>query len=413
MNERDAVAWLHRRAGFGLPPQELRAAAERGATDELTRLLDPTGAGAPPDGDRWDDALLPLDPKDRPSKQHAIGVWVETMVATDRPLVDRMAWLWHGHFVSALDKVKVARLMVDQIRLFRSTGLGGFDELVRAVTLDPAMLSYLDLRSSTGGQPNENYGRELLELFTLGEGNYTEADVQAVARALTGWTLRPGEGVVRFVERRHDDTPQRALGVDGVHDLDTAVAAVTAHPMMVTFIAGVIAGELLGTADEPTVALLAEVFGAAHDIRALVGATLQVGLAGQTAPVVLAPVPWYVIARRVTGANPPARDALRLLRSAGQLPLLPPNVAGWPGGRAWFSASSLVARANLAALVAAATPDGEVLAAAAGDDADLLAEALGLSSDGFSDDSIAALAAAPAGRDRLAVALITPEFLIA
>ena len=413
MNERHAVAWLHRRAGFGLPPHELRAAAERGAAGELARLLDPTGAGASPDGDRWDNGALPLDPKDRPSRQYALGVWVETMVATDRPLVDRMAWLWHGHFVSALDKVKVARFMVDQVRLFRAAGLGGFGELLRAVTLDPAMLSYLDLRSSTGEQPNENYGRELLELFALGEGNYTEADVQAIARALTGWTVRPADGVVRFVSRRHDDSPQRALGVDGVHDLDTALAAVLAHPAMAPFVAGVIAGELLGLGDDATVAPLAEVFAADHDIRMLVDAALRAGLAGQTAPVVLGPLPWYVIARRVTGAAPPARDALRLLRSAGQLPMLPPNVAGWPGGRAWFSASSLVARANLAALIADATPDGEVLAAAAGDDADLLAEVLGLPSDGFADDSIAALAAAPAGRDRLAVALISPEFLIA
>ncbi|MEQ1699329.1 MAG: DUF1800 family protein, partial [Ilumatobacteraceae bacterium] len=240
MNERDAVAWLHRRAGFGLPSHELDAAADRGAAAELARLLDQNGAGAPPDGDAWDDALLPLDPKDRASKQHALGQWIETMVATDRPVVDRMAWLWHGHFVSALDKVRVARLMVDQVRLFRAAGLGGFDALVRAVTIDPAMLSYLDLRTSTGEHPNENYGRELLELFTLGEGNYTEADVQGVARALTGWTMRPGEGVVRFVRGRHDDTPQRVLGTDGVHDLDTVVAAVMAHPALPGFVAGAV-----------------------------------------------------------------------------------------------------------------------------------------------------------------------------
>lgn len=413
MNDRDAVAWLHRRAGFGLPPEELRAAAERGVAGELTRLLDPAGAGGPPERDLWDDAALPLDPKDRASRTHAVVGWVETLVATDRPLVDRMAWLWHGHFVSALDKVKVARLMVDQIRLFRSAGLGGFGELVRAVTIDPAMLSYLDLRTSTGEHPNENYGRELLELFTLGEGNYTEDDVQAVARALTGWTMRPAEGVATFVSRRHDDTPQRALGVEGVHDLDTTVSAVMAHPALAGFIAGTVAAELLGVSDEAIVSPLATVFADGHDIRTLVAAALQAGLGGQSAPIVLGPVPWYVMARRVTGAAPRSLDAFRLLRAAGQLPMLPPNVAGWPGGRAWFAASSLVARANLAALVAAATPDGEVLAAASGDDADLLADVLGLSSDGFADESIAALSAAPAGRERLAIALITPEFLIA
>ena len=108
-----------------------------------------------------------------------------------------------------------------------------------------------------------------------------------------------------------------------------------------------------------------------------------------------------------------ARDVVDLLRAAGQLPMLPPNVAGWPGGAAWFGASSLVARANLAALVAAGATDAEVLAAARGGDAALLAEALGLPATGFGDESVAALAAAPAGRDRLAVALLTPEFMIA
>ena len=413
MDERAAVAWLHRRAGFGLAPADLRAAASRGAAAELDRLLDPVGAGAAPVVDLWDDAQLPFDPKDRPSRLYGINQWLETLVATDRPLVDRIAWMWHGHFVSALDKVKVARLMVIQARLFRTAGLGGFRELVRAITIDPAMLAYLDLRDSTGSEPNENFSRELLELFTLGEGSYGEADVQAGALALTGWTLKKG-AAVQFVARRHDDGRQRYLGVDGVHDLDTVVDAVMAQDALSRFIAATVANELLGTRDEALVARLAGVFAAADlDVRVLVRAALENGLAGATAPVVLSPVPWYLIARRVTGSLPRVKAASQLLRAAGQLPMLPPNVAGWPGGAAWFGASSLVARANLAALIAASTPDGEVLAAAAGDDSALLAEVLGLPISDFGDESIAALAAAPAGQDRLAVALITPEFLIA
>jgi len=413
MEERDAVVWLHRRAGFGLPPVELRAAVELGAAAELERLLDSAGAGAQPSADPWDDALLPIDPRDSGSKLYAVGGWLEAMAATEHPLVDRMAWLWHGHFVSALDKVRVARFMVDQVRLFRAAGLGDFAALVRGITIDAAMLAYLDLRTSTGQQPNENYSRELLELFTLGEGNYTENDVKAGARALTGWTLARGETSARFLPRRHDDTPQRFLGVDGVHDLDTVVAAVMAHDAMPTFIARTLAAELLGVTDDDVVAPLAAGFAADLDVRNLVRSTLQAGLDGATAPVVLGPLPWYVIAKRVTAATPRTREVGSLLRSAGQIPMLPPNVAGWPGGPAWFAASSLVSRANVAGLLAAATPDGEVLAAAQGDDADLLAEVLGLPSAGFADESIAALATAPAGRDRLAVALITPEFMIA
>lgn len=414
MEERDAVAWLHRRAGFGLAPAEMREAVVRGASAELDRLLDPQGAGGQPRADLWDDALLPYDPRDGASKVHAIGQWVEVMVASDQPTVERVAWMWHGHFVSALDKVRVARLLVEQARLFRRAGLGSFRDLVRAVTLDPAMLIYLDLRTSTGSEPNENYSRELLELFALGEGSYSEADVQAGARALTGWTFYNLDGGVKFAPRRHDDTPRTYLGVDGVHDLDSVLEAVLAQTALPRFVARTVAAELLGSTDDSMVDRLATGFaGAGFDVRSLVRSTLEEGLAGASAPLVLGPVPWYVCARRVTGAQPVVKDALPLLRSTGQLPMLPPNVAGWPGGAAWFGASSLVARVNLAAVVAAATPDGEVLAAAHGDDSDLIAELLGLPSTGFSEQSIAALDAAPAGPDRLAVALITPEFMIA
>ncbi len=407
-DDRHAVAWLHRRAGFGLSPGEFRQAADRGSAAELAGLL---GGGAP-SSDLWDDALLPYDPRDRASRQYAINGWLATMIATDQPMVDRIAWMWHGHFVSALDKVKIGRLMVTQARLFRSAGLGKFRELVRAVTLDPAMLRYLDLHESTGSEPNENYARELLELFTIGEGNFSEEDVQAGALALTGWTLQR-KGVVRFVPQRHADVSVHYLGVDGVHDLETAIDALMAYDALPLFIAATVAQELLGVATEPLVERLAARFVASEfDIRSLVEATLQAGLAGESAPVVLAPVPWFVMASRVTGARPTSR-VVQLLRAAGQLPMLPPNVAGWPGGPAWFGASSLVARANLAALIAAATPSGEVLAAADGDDSALLATALGLPIDDFGDESISALAAAPAGADRLAVALITPEFLIA
>lgn len=392
-----------------MSPAELRDAAERGPLAEMERLLD----AASPSNDLWDDALLPYDPKDRASGTYAIDGWLGTMIASEQPLVDRIAWMWHGHFVSALDKVKIARLMVLQARLFRSAGLGGFRDLVRAVTIDPAMLLYLDLRDSTGGEPNENYARELLELFTIGEGNFAEEDVQAGAVALTGWTLQR-DGGVKFVPRRHADTSVRYLGVDGVHDLDTAIDAVMAHEALSRFVAATVAQELLGTVDESLVQRLATAFvDSGFAIRSLVRAALQEGLAGETEPVVLAPVPWYVTACRVTGARPKRKPVLELLRAAGQLPMLPPNVAGWPGGPAWFAASSLVARANLAALVAATTSEGEVLTAARGDDSSVLAVALGLPIDDFSDESIAALDAAPAGADRLAVALITPEFLIA
>lgn len=387
----------------------MRSAVERGLSAEIEQLLLPQ----PVDGDPWDDSLLPIEPMNRAASVYAIHTWLETMVASQAPLIERMAWLWHGHFVSAIDKVRIARLMVEQVRLFRRSGMGQFRELLRSVTIDPAMLVYLDLRTSTGEEPNENYARELLELFALGEGAYTEADVKAGAAALTGWTLVRGEGAVRFREFRHDDTMQRYLGREGVHDLDSVIDAVMAHPAMPRWIAAVVADELLGGAPAGVVAGLADRFAeSGFELAELVRAALA-AIATDAAPMVLAPVPWYVIARRVTGSTPEQRRVLPLLRAAGQLPMLPPNVAGWPSGSAWFGASSLVARANLAAVVADATPEGEVLAAAEGDDSAVLAETLGLPSPGFGPESSKALASAAPGAARLAAALITPEFVIA
>ena len=176
-----------------------------------------------------------------------------------------------------------------------------------------------------------------------------------------------------------------------------------------------VAGELLGTTDAAVVEPLASAFAASgHAIGVLVRATLQAGLDGASTPVVLAPVPWLAIAQRVTGARIDARLRRAALRTAGQLPMLPPNVAGWPGGPAWFGSSTIVARAQLAAAVAEATPPDSVVGRAAGGrDLEALAVALGLPSPAFGAASHTALAAASPGPQRLALALCAPEFVIA
>lgn len=414
MDERESVKWLHRRAGFGLPPAQMRTAIDRGFAAELELLLSQAEVAKAVVNDPWDDASLPLDPMDGPSRRYAIASWIDHMVRSEQPLVDRVTWLWHGHFVSALDKVRIARLMVDQIRLFRMAGLGGLQTLLRSVTIDAAMLDYLDGRSSTGSAPNENYPREFLELFTIGGSNFVEADVKAGASALSGWTFaRGGEGVV-FRPARHDDTAHRYLGIDGVHDLDTVIAAVMAHPALPSAIADTVSRQILGSNDPEMVDALASEFVASGFVVAdLVRAALTAGAELAWSPLVMGPLPWFVIAARTVAAAPAAREVVLLLRAAGQLPMLPPNVAGWPGGATWFNSGSLVARANLAAVVAQSATDEEVLAAATGDDADVLADVLGLPSTGFDAQSRAALSAAPAGRDRLAVALVAPEFIVA
>jgi uncharacterized protein (DUF1800 family) len=371
-------------------------------------------ATGPVAGDAWDDAQLPYDPKDRTAGQYAIGTWLSSLIAGTDPLRDWMAWFWHGHFVSALDKVRVARLVVDQIRLFRSAGLGDFATLLKAVTTDPAMLIYLDGGLSTAKAPNENYGREVMELFTLGVGNYTEDDVKAAARALTGYRMRPQLQTATFVIKNHDDQPQRYLGVAGVHDVDTVVGALVEHPALPMFIAGKVSAAILGTTDPSVVTPLADTFvESSLNIAALVTATLSAGIAGASREIVLAPVPWFVIASRVTGAIVPIKQVLGGLRAAAQVPMLPPNVAGWPGGQAWFASGAVVARANLAMAIAAAAPaDNPAMIAATSGDLDALGGALGMVNPTFASASRKALDTAKAPRQRLALALISPEFVV-
>jgi uncharacterized protein (DUF1800 family) len=288
------------------------------------------------------------------------------------------------------------------------------------VTTDPAMLVYLDGRQSSGRAPNENYGRELMELFTLGVGNYTEDDVKAAARALTGWVVptprdAPAYRSASFVARRHDDTPQHFLGHDGVHDLDGVVAAVCAQPACATFIARKLARAAVGpNVDDATISQLATTFVAGGlDITVLtraVVAALVTGIDG--GPVVLAPVVWLVTAQKATGAVLAAPVRVAGLRDAGQVPTFAPNVSGWPSGSAWYASATVVARFNLAAAIAENAPaDNPAVVAAGEGDLGALAAALGLA--GFGAPTTRALHDVSDGPSRLVLALTSPEFVTA
>ena len=316
-SQRTAIALVQRRAGWGLAPGELDAQVADGVSATIDKLVDPDSHGVPPSPDPW--AGIDLTPQrpgpnatqaekqqarqvERQQTEAAIGAWLDHLSTTPRPLEEWMAWFWHGHFVSGLDKVKVPLLMVQQLRTYRSLAFAPFPELVRAATTDPAMLLYLDGGTSTGSQPNENYGRELLELFTLGIGNYSEDDVKAGAKALTGWTIDRRTGGSAFVAARHDDNPQHYLGVDGVHDVDTVVAAVTANAACAPYVAGKLARTVLGpNVDDGLVHDLAATFAASGlDTRVLIRAVLDAAVAGHASPAFVQPVPWLVAAQRAT-----------------------------------------------------------------------------------------------------------------
>ena len=422
MDDRSAIAWLARRVGFGLGPGELDTLAAVGVSTVLDHLLDPDGHGVAAAPDPWRSLdLAGYDPQDNAGllRRASVEAWLAAMFVTPRPLEEWMRWFWHGHFVSTLATVKDPRLMVAQLRTLGAEAMGDFRTLLRAVTIDPAMLVYLDGTDSRIGEVNENYGREVLELFALGVGNYAEDDVRAGATALTGWHVDRRDGTASFQPRFHDDSPQTYLGRSGVHDLDSVVDAIVAHESCAPFITAELSRAILGPeVDDGLVEDLAKGFAdSGLQIRPLVRSILEAGIGGAGSTMVMAPVTWAVASGRAAGVGPDdlGRSLLVSLRNAGQVPMAAPNVGGWPGGRAWLTSSTTLTRVDLAGRIASkAADDNPARQAAASGDLAALADRLGRPS-GFIPATADALSALHAGGDTgvgvLAAALSSPDLV--
>ncbi len=410
------TSWILRRVGFGATGDDLDRAASVGIDVLLDELFEPDSAGVP----TVESPFQNLDRSPAADPRRAIGqsitAWFDRMTNPVRTTTEWLAWYWHGHLVSSMSEVKIAALMGDQIDLFRTLGSGPLDELLRSITTDVAMLVYLDGARSTGVSPNENYGRELLELFSLGVGNYDERDVQAAAAALTGWTIDRSTRTTIFVPRRHDSSPHDLLSATGVNDVDSVIDAVIAEPACAEFITGRLAGVVLGDGQQDAaVRELATSFREDDaNVGRLVRRLVERGLDGASSPVVVAPVPWLAHVSRVAGVSFRARELYGFLKALEQMPLFPPNVAGWPNPERWLSASATSSRVLVANAVAdEADPSSAAMSAANAGDLDALAYSLGIPQ-GFSTSTRQALDEVGAsGRSLLALALATPDLVIA
>jgi uncharacterized protein (DUF1800 family) len=423
MNEHEKVLWLARRAAFGFAAGELEQFEPHGSAAYLNRLVDPDANGVPAAPDPFAGIVEVTDPQDNKTRvellQKFTYSWIDHMVATPRRLDEMMTWFWHDHFAVQSSVVRSGRLMADHINLLRTHALGNFRSMIREVTTNAAMLIYLDGAKSTNRAPNENFGRELLELYTMGIGNYTEADVRSAAVALTGWqVLLRDNARVSFNARLHDARPQTLLG-RSVNDVDSVVNAAVDHPATATFIAGKIASFFLGPGVDATlVDGFATTFKKANfELRPMVRAVLQAGLDGKGGPIVQSPLVWWVATRRATGTAPDPRTVVRYLDSAGQVPGNPPNVGGWPGMTAWLGASPTAMRATLASLAAELiAPASPLLAAAAKSDLDRVAALLNVAN-GFVPATKSAVAKVGTcgvrpGVGALTLALASPDVLI-
>ena len=279
--------------------------------------------------------------------------WMTELLVTPSPLTEKMTLFWHNHFVSSLQKVRLANLMARQNQLLRRHALGNFGELLHAVSKDPAMVVYLDNVSNRKGQPNENFAREVMELFTLGEGNYTERDIKEAARAFTGWSIDRETGEFVFRRAIHDDGPKTVLGRVGDFDGDAVLDILLAQPQTAELVVAKLWREFVSPTPDPAeVRRIARVF---RDSRYDIKAALRLVLTSNAfyapanrAALVKSPVDLVAGTMRQfrfeTGEVTPLMIALRQL---GQDVFTPPNVKGWPGGEAWINSTTLLARKQL------------------------------------------------------------------
>jgi len=280
--------------------------------------------------------------------------WVQRMVAGDDPLRDRMTLFWAGLFTSSYREVKSSSAMIAQHTFLRDNALGSYATLLRGIARDPAMLEYLDNASNKKNEPNENFARELLELFTLGEGHYSEADIVAAARAFTGWTDRDGEFV--FQVRQHDRGEKTFLGVTGALDGDDVLDILLAQERCAQYLAGRLLAWFEGRPAAPErVDAYADLLRASnYEVRPVLErlfrdpAFYAPDVVGQR---IAGPVDFLVGHARRLAVDPNGRLLALGASNLGETLFDPPSVKGWDGGRAWIDTGTIMQRGNLAGVL--------------------------------------------------------------
>ena len=364
--DRESAAHLMRRAGFSASPSELEAMLDKGflkTLDELIRYQ------------QVDDSVMEagLAAQDlqlsRYNERREIHLadpfamnrwWLYRIVNSRRQLLEKMTLFWHDHFATSIEKVPFVRestgepLLIIQNRTLRRHALGNFKEMVREMARDPAMLVWLDNFRNFNVSPNENWARELMELFTMGVDEYTELDVREAARAFTGWTFpngrRDGEFEFGIVDPLHDFGSKAFLGRSGIFDGDDIIDIIFEQEVTAEFIAGKIWEFFVYPQPEPDLIKdLARVFRQSdYDISALMRAVFRhprFFSAQARRALVKSPVEFVAgFMREMELTNPLL--GLLYLRDMNQIPFLPPDVGGWTSGKGWINTSTLLNRYN-------------------------------------------------------------------
>lgn len=359
--DRAAAQHLLRRAGFAASEEESRAALEAGPKEAVNRLV----AGSTESERHAELDALGKSLALRDDLAGLRGWWLLRMCHTKRPLHARMTLFWHNHFATSNAKVRNSAMMLQQLRTLEKYALGPFEEMLRAISRDAAMIVWLDGKLNTKGRPNENYARELFELFSLGVGNYSERDIKEAARAFTGWHERGG--AFYFSEREHDDGPKTIFGNAGNWGGDDVVRLALRQPAGAEFLATKLLREFL--CPTPPAELVEEFAGAIRETNYDITTSLAVLLGSEAMfdprwyrARIKSPVELAVGVVRSLGISAFSAAALADFTSqAGQRLLEPPSVKGWDGHRSWLNSATMLVRLNGAARASGdALPAGEL-----------------------------------------------------
>ncbi len=353
------------RTGFGGTPAEIHSLAlhdRQSAVEQILTTIRTAPVTAPPS---WIDtpppplhhrrAMTAEEKNVFRRERHHQGQdlkawWFKEMVVTSSPLTERLTLFWHNHFTSSLKKVKWPPLLYRQNLLFRRMGMGSFRDLLFAVAKDPAMILYLDTQTNRKSRPNENFARELFELFTLGEGHYTEQDIKEAARAFTAWKIDRRNGTFRIAHRQEDTGLKTVLGQTGRFTGDDILTLALRQPSAAPYLVTKFWREFIS--DEPVpdeVHRLAGIFrDSGYQITPLLRALLtspHFWAPENRGVLIKSPVDLIVGTTRLF-ALPISTTRLlpRLSRQLGQDVFDPPNVKGWPGGTQWITTTTLLDR---------------------------------------------------------------------
>ena len=353
------------RAGFAPSISEIDRFASLTHAQAVDQLLATTGQRAISEPPGWveDPVIGPREfralPEDKQKLERQKNVrqslelrawWITEMVNTPSPLTERMTLFWHNHFVSAQPKVRWPQLMYRQNVLLRQHALGDFDELLHAIARDPAMLVYLDAASNRRANPNENFAREVMELFVLGTGHYNESDIREAARAFAGWSLDPDTLTYVYRPAFRDNGTKTVLGTSGALDGDQVLDILLAQPAAAEFVVSKLWLEFVSPhSDRQRIKTIAARF---RESRYRIAVAMRELLLqpelierSERDALVKSPVDLLVGLTRQTGASlGNATGAAIATATMGQNLFSAPNVRGWPGGEAWINTQTLLAR---------------------------------------------------------------------